>query len=173
LNWEAISAVGEIVGATAVVVSLIYLAAQIRHNTSVTRSSVRHALTERAMSAAAPLVAYENLTRLLQRSIDGEKLEGYEDLRLNAWVYMLMRNWENIHYQHLTGLLSDTEWGAFQRNLKLLLQIPACQEYWDAEQEIYTDAFRTEVVGLLNEIRHQDVVSRRSVLMSESAATDG
>ena len=33
MNWEAISAVGEIVAASAVVVSLIYLAAQIRHNT--------------------------------------------------------------------------------------------------------------------------------------------
>jgi len=33
MNWEAISAVGEIVAATAVVVSLIYLAAQIRYNT--------------------------------------------------------------------------------------------------------------------------------------------
>ncbi len=33
MNWEAISAIGEIVAATAVVVSLIYLAAQIRHNT--------------------------------------------------------------------------------------------------------------------------------------------
>ena len=47
MNWEAISAVGKIVGATAVVVSLIYFAAQIRNNMSVTRSSVRHALTER------------------------------------------------------------------------------------------------------------------------------
>ena len=33
MNWEAITAIGEIVAATAVVVSLIYLAAQIRHNT--------------------------------------------------------------------------------------------------------------------------------------------
>ena len=124
------------------------------------------------MAAAAPLVAHENLTRLLQRSIDGEKLEGYEDLRLKAWVYMGMRNWENIHYQHLTGLLSATEWSAFQGNLKLLLQVPAWQEYWDTEQEIYTDAFRTEVSGLLDEIRQQKLVSQRSVLMPESATTD-
>lgn len=33
MNWEAISAIGEIIGAIAVVISLIYLAAQIRHNT--------------------------------------------------------------------------------------------------------------------------------------------
>ncbi|MFC1575545.1 hypothetical protein ACFL5A_02720 [Gemmatimonadota bacterium] len=33
MNWEAIAAVGEMIGATAVVVSLIYLAVQIRQNT--------------------------------------------------------------------------------------------------------------------------------------------
>jgi hypothetical protein len=32
MNWEAISTIAEIVSATAVVVSLIYLAAQIRQN---------------------------------------------------------------------------------------------------------------------------------------------
>ena len=32
MNWDAISAVGEIVGAVAVVVTLVYLAAQIRQS---------------------------------------------------------------------------------------------------------------------------------------------
>lgn len=39
MNWEAISAVGEIVGATAVVVTLIYLAVQIRHGTKATQAA--------------------------------------------------------------------------------------------------------------------------------------
>jgi len=32
VNWEAISAIGQIVGALAVVISLIYLATEIRSN---------------------------------------------------------------------------------------------------------------------------------------------
>ena len=43
MNWDAISAVGEIVGAIGVIVSLIYLAVQIRENT---RSSMLTALNE-------------------------------------------------------------------------------------------------------------------------------
>ena len=34
MNWDAIGAVGEILGAAAVVVTLIYLAAQLRQNTN-------------------------------------------------------------------------------------------------------------------------------------------
>ena len=34
MNWTAIGAVGEVLGAIAVVLSLVYVAAQVRHNTT-------------------------------------------------------------------------------------------------------------------------------------------
>lgn len=41
MNWEAIAAVGEMIGATAVVVSLVYLAVQIRQNTRQVQEQTR------------------------------------------------------------------------------------------------------------------------------------
>ena len=46
MNWEAIGAIGEIVGAAAVFLTLIYLALQIRQNTS----SVRLAAVDAAIT---------------------------------------------------------------------------------------------------------------------------
>ena len=40
MNWEAISAIGEAVGAIAVVISLVYLAVQIRQNTRQIANSI-------------------------------------------------------------------------------------------------------------------------------------
>ncbi len=39
MNWEAIAAVGELVGAFAVLITLIYLAVQIRQNTAAVATS--------------------------------------------------------------------------------------------------------------------------------------
>jgi hypothetical protein len=39
VNWEAISAIGQIVGALAVVISLIYVAREVRSSAHATRSS--------------------------------------------------------------------------------------------------------------------------------------
>ena len=47
MNWDAISAVGEILGAAAVVLSLVYLATQIRQGTSATRTATRDAAMAR------------------------------------------------------------------------------------------------------------------------------
>jgi hypothetical protein len=45
MNWEAIGAIGEIVGATAVVASLLYLAVQMRRNAQEARVTNRQAIT--------------------------------------------------------------------------------------------------------------------------------
>ena len=42
MNWEAIGAIGEIIGAAAVVVSLIYLATQIRTQNNEARLAATH-----------------------------------------------------------------------------------------------------------------------------------
>ncbi len=41
MNWDAISAIGEIVGAVAIVITLIYLAVQIQQNTKINSSAIR------------------------------------------------------------------------------------------------------------------------------------
>ena len=46
MNWEAISAVGEVLGAGGVIISLIYLAAQIRQNTRAIRGATLNAVTQ-------------------------------------------------------------------------------------------------------------------------------
>ncbi len=45
MNWEAIGAVGEIFGALAVVVSLVYLATQIRSQNRESRIAASHEIT--------------------------------------------------------------------------------------------------------------------------------
>jgi hypothetical protein len=40
VNWDAIGAVGEILGAFAVFVSLVYLAVQVRHNSKLAEANL-------------------------------------------------------------------------------------------------------------------------------------
>jgi len=46
MNWDAISAVGEIIGAFAVLVTLLYLAWQLRQNTRSTQNATWHSVIE-------------------------------------------------------------------------------------------------------------------------------
>lgn len=46
MNWEALGALGEIAGAMAVIVTLVYLSVQIRQNTKASRVAAVQAASE-------------------------------------------------------------------------------------------------------------------------------
>jgi hypothetical protein len=46
MNWDAIGAIGETVGALAVILTLAYLAVQIRQNALATQTASHHAVTD-------------------------------------------------------------------------------------------------------------------------------
>jgi hypothetical protein len=49
VNWEAIGAIGEVIGAIGVIVTLGYLAVQVRQGSHVVRSSARQAISTAQM----------------------------------------------------------------------------------------------------------------------------
>jgi hypothetical protein len=60
MNWEAIGAVGEILGAIAVFASLMYLARQIRASDATSRSQMEAELGKRAFQAYDPIYTGRN-----------------------------------------------------------------------------------------------------------------
>jgi hypothetical protein len=155
MNWEAISAVSELLGAAAVILSLVFIAREIRLNTNAEKAATRHSIAETIMNAPLEIVASGKLAGLMHRSFAGEELRPDELLRLEAYCYATLRNWENIHYQFRAGMLTAEEWRAFRLNLKFLLQTGLWGEYWRREQDIYTAPFRDEVDALLRELQDE------------------
>ena len=66
MNWEIGAAVAEIVGAIAVVISLIYLALQIRAQTNLSRLTAQHEVSN-GIREASLLFATEDISDLFVR----------------------------------------------------------------------------------------------------------
>lgn len=145
MNWEAVGAIGEILGAAAVVATLAYLSIQIRQNTKVARSATRQAIAQSAQSLTSDVILTPDMAAILLRHLQGEALTPTEAFKLQGRCYRDMRHWENIYYQVREGLLSEEEWPGFRRNLAALFDIPAYRDYWSSESILYSEAFRKEV----------------------------
>ena len=151
MNWEAIGAIGEIVGATAVVATLVYLAVQIRNSTRIARSATRQSIAETAMAMGTDLVADRDLATALLADLKNQEVDEVDWTRLMARNYVGMRHYENIHYQYLSGMLEEDEWQGFRRNLKSILKWRSMREYWRNESQYFSDAFRAEVAAAQQE----------------------
>ena len=67
VNWEAISAIGQLVGALAVVISLLYLAREVRSSAHATRVASMHSLSDKFNRWSQQLAGQPHLSELYYR----------------------------------------------------------------------------------------------------------
>lgn len=170
MNWEAIGAVGEIIGAVAVVVTLAYLAVQVRNSTRIARSATRQAIAETAMAHGSNLVSDKELMATLVRDLKGQEVDEVDWVRLLGHNYITMRHYENIHYQHLAGMIEQDEWQGFRENLKAVLEWRSMQEFWKNERHYFSDAFRAEVSAIQADKRQTDTATSHSYVLNSNSS---
>ena len=108
LNWEIIGATGEWAGALAVVVTLFYLARQIRQNTKATKTGASYAVNESLSRLVGALRADGELADIWLRGCqDIELLNDVEHVRFTSHV-LDMLNLAEYAYQLEKQGLSDT-----------------------------------------------------------------
>ena len=68
MNWNAVGAIAELVGALGVIATLGYLAVQLRHNTAALRGTSHEVGAERLTTSLQSLIANPELAQLVARA---------------------------------------------------------------------------------------------------------
>ena len=95
MNWDAAGAIGEIVGALAVVMSLIYLASQIRIQNREAKISSVHDITEAFRLAITSFQDEQRAIVYTKALRDFDNLSKPKD-KFISMVQGLMRVWEKL-----------------------------------------------------------------------------
>jgi hypothetical protein len=158
VNWEAVGALAELAGATAVVVTLIYLAIQIRHNSKLLGhqflTSHHDALNEHFRDA----YRIQGLSDLLVRSLAGA--EGFtpeERAILHYRLVSYLNTMQVLFYRRKYGLLDPSLSHPIDRIAGLTGSAfgrrwwPEVGRHWDA----FSDEFVRHVDSLLERTAHE------------------
>ena len=118
MNWEAISAIGQVVGAIAVVISLIYVASEVRKNTNATRLAAMRSMHDAFNHWIQLLAQYPDLNDVYNRGInDFESLEGNDRGRFFVLMNGEFRNFEEIYHLKARGHLDEDVWRGWEAAL--------------------------------------------------------
>jgi len=98
MNWNAIGAIGEIVGALAVFVTLVYLAKQLRENTASSKVATSWSMMSTFNVTHSQVFASRELAELSIKMFSGDALDSVEAARVNSLVL-----------GHLNGLVAAFE----------------------------------------------------------------
>ena len=157
MNWEAIGAIGEIVGAIAVVVSLAYLAVQIRQNTNQVAEQIK-ALKLEGHNAAA-----NDHARFRQSIIQSPQVASlyrrgkasYVNLSPDeqAQVSELFRDYfwasANMQLRNLqSGSIDDSLWDIAAASLRPYLENDGIRQWWGESKGEFPEDF-VEIVDRL------------------------
>ena len=108
MDWQAIGAIGEILGAAGVIITLAFLAHQIKHTRKATLQATRHSIGTRGAAMVDMLVTDSDTTRIFLRGVAADpSLEPHELFRFRSFLIRQAWGWQNIWEQEQEGLLSQ------------------------------------------------------------------
>ncbi len=125
MNWDAIGAIGEILGAIAVLGTLIYLAAQIRQNTASVTTATYESMVSGATDVNLVVVGNPEVASILNRGArDPRSLDDDEAYRYS----MMMRCYANQWLKQLRlfelGALDARDWERLAQEAAQALSSP-------------------------------------------------
>ena len=149
MNWEAIGAIGEIVGAIAVVVTIGYLAVQIRQNTKSAQSASTQQILQGIAELNEFLASAPDVTDLFWRGTSNpESLSEDEWHRFIHIASAMIRRLELMFLNHRQGFVPPQVWEAQANSLGRWCSTPGIQR-WFSELGAGLDAeFRQYVEQL-------------------------
>lgn len=142
MNWEAIGSLAEVVGAFAVVISLIYLAVQVRSGTRELRITTRDAAFQKLMEFNYYVMSDPELGWIFQSGCrDFQSLDEKDRARLVHAMYSFFKMFENIYLHYLDDSVDQKVWLHNSPMLLAYASQPGAQFYLSHRREIFDPRF--------------------------------
>ena len=160
MTLQDLGGIGEFIGGIAVVISLVYLAVQIRQNTKSVRTSTYQAILDSSRSDTELLLVHPHLERVYRVGRrNPEKLNDDERPLFRMLVAQLLLSSESLFLQHQQGAIDGDYWQRRQQTLRGLLSQPGVRQWWAARgtpREYYDPGFRELVDSILGEVADRE-----------------
>src|SRR5262249_36776931 len=108
INWDAISAISQLIGSLAVVLSVLYLDLQVTQNTRVAKFAMQESAAKALHDVTKPLMENAELERIWRVGIeDISALSVEERARFFHAAYQFLKAFETIHFHHVYGMMDN------------------------------------------------------------------
>jgi len=159
MNWDAIGAIAELLGAVGVIASLVYLATQIR------QSREQMSQNTRAMRAGSYQQYLAHLNDHMNRPGDNPehseiirmgladftRLNEKDSFRFNLWIAGASHAFDNALYQYRAGMLDEDRWQKHYADVRGFFQSPGVAQWWRAAPPNVSPEFIALVEEILGE----------------------
>lgn len=128
MSIDKLVAISELIAAIAVVISLLYLATQVRQSNKLARAQTRERMTNQASDEFYKgFIDEPSIFRSLYKL---EPLTEEEWIRLSGWLLAAMRQREYEYFQMKDGNIEKEVWEAYRGVITIHLGSERTQKWW-------------------------------------------
>ncbi|MDH5589688.1 MAG: hypothetical protein OEZ65_09925 [Gemmatimonadota bacterium] len=162
MDWTLIGALGELLGAVAVVVSLVYLSRQVHQNTSAVQTANAVTVQGNFQQLARMFYTDREMGDLVLRAMRGDPdMMPADRIATYAYFFDFMKTAELAYYQFLNGDLDRQLWEATFEFYHAYFTTPGFRAYWAERRSAFIPIFQVAMDGWLageSKIKRPDVL---------------
>lgn len=138
MSIEQLGNIGEFVAAIATVITLIYLAFQLRQNTRALRATAFQSVVSEMGKNVEPLLNNNGLAEIFMKCTSNpESLTDVEKVRANCLYVATFRRLEAVYVQYTLGTMELENKLGFEESIIPLLRFPYAATWWDGAKKAF------------------------------------
>lgn len=142
VTLDAIGNIGELIGSVGVLLSLVYLAVQIRRNTEAERTSTYQKVVSDFGVFNQTMAAHPDLLKLFVEGMENyDERNADEKARLSQMFFLCFHYFENMYYQHRKGYMEHEVWMGWKRLMLAYFERPGFQAWWRLRRGAFSESF--------------------------------
>ena len=147
MNWVALGAIGEILGAAGVIVSLLYLAGQVRNNSRQLRHAAAQAVLDKLNGLIGQLAFTAGAGDVWTRGLSGlDALKDDEELvRFSSMLLQAFWAYEEVLHYHKAGVIEEWAWIHAKAPVEHFMRTPGFQQWWQLRRDWFGEEFQAFV----------------------------
>jgi hypothetical protein len=111
MDWDAVGALAELVGALAVIVTVAYLAVQIRQNTGTARSALQQAMFDSTLTVRLAVWQDPEFAQLILKANEAyESIAPEERMRFHIYAGSCLGMWSQAFAQYERSFVDVELW---------------------------------------------------------------
>ena len=143
MTIQDLGSIGEFVAAIATLVTLVYLALQIRQNTRTVRATSSLSFAQLSQGFSAMLITDEKVARLYRLGLkDSSQFGEDQAVQFDALMITVFRDFQNNFQHYRKSQLDEDEWEVFARNILWNFRQPGVQQWWQSRRVMFIESFR-------------------------------
>lgn len=142
MTIQDLGSIGELLSSIVVLISLVYLALQIKSSNETARTSTYQSVVSDFGALNRAMAVTPELSMLFVNGMeDFESLTAEEKARVSQLFFMSFHYFENMFYQNQKGYLENDVWTGWKRLMLTYHARPGFQTWWAVRRDVFSESF--------------------------------